>query len=129
MTGAENQKVNSHQPTDSLDDATTDKEIRRMQDGIRDHLIKLGAPDNLIDGAGCDSGDPLDFTTAEITQAFNYFEDQKAAASPQEGVGKACSCCGVAKCGECGPYCDETKSEIDDPCRICAKCINHCPHQ
>lgn len=53
------------------------KEIDRMVDGIRNHLIALGAPADRIDGAGCDSGDPLDFTTAEITQAFSYFEDQR----------------------------------------------------
>lgn len=61
--------------TELEDEAATDAEIRRLQDGIRDHLIALGAPDSLIDGAGCDSGDPLDFTKAEITQAFNYFQD------------------------------------------------------
>jgi hypothetical protein len=55
------------------------KEIDRLVDGIRDHLISLGAPADRIDGAGCDSGDPLDFTTAEITQAFGYFEDQRPA--------------------------------------------------
>jgi len=55
-----------------------DDEIRRFQDGVRDHLISLGVPDSRIDGAGCDSGDPLDFTKAEITQAFSYFEDAAA---------------------------------------------------
>jgi hypothetical protein len=56
--------------------STEDDEIRRMQNGVRDHLILLGVPDSRIDGAGCDSGDPLDFTKAEISQAFNFFEDQ-----------------------------------------------------
>lgn len=51
-------------------------EVDRLVDGIRDHLISLGVPADGIDGAGCDSGDPLDFTKAEITQAFSYFENQ-----------------------------------------------------
>lgn len=55
-----------------------DAEIRRLQDGVRNHLIALGAPDCLIDGAGCDSDDPLDFTKTEITQAFNYFEEVRS---------------------------------------------------
>lgn len=54
-------------------------EIDRLVEGVRDHLIALGVPADRIDGAGCDSGDPLDFTTAEITQAFSYFEDQRPA--------------------------------------------------
>jgi len=53
-------------------------ETDRLVDGVRDHLISLGVPDSRIDGAGCDSGDPLDFTTIEITQAFSYVEDQNA---------------------------------------------------
>lgn len=54
-------------------------EIDRLVDGVRDHLISLGVPADRIDGAGCDSGDPLDFMQAEITQAFNYLEDQRPA--------------------------------------------------
>jgi len=54
------------------------KEIDRLVDGIRDHLIlQFDVPADRIDGAGCDSGDPLDFTKAEITQAFSYLEDQQ----------------------------------------------------
>jgi hypothetical protein len=53
-----------------------DNELRRWQDAIRDKLIDLGAPDHLIDGAGCDSGDPLDFTLAEVGQGVGYFLDQ-----------------------------------------------------
>lgn len=51
-------------------------EIDRLVDGVRDELIRLGVPDERIDGAGCDSGDPLDFMQAEIMQAFSYIEDQ-----------------------------------------------------
>ena len=53
-----------------------DKELRRWQDAIRDKLIDMGAPDWKIDGAGCDSGDPLDFTLAEVGQGVGYFIDQ-----------------------------------------------------
>jgi hypothetical protein len=53
-----------------------DKELSRWQDAIRDKLINLGAPDWKIDGAGCDSGDPLDFTLAEVGQGAGYFVDQ-----------------------------------------------------
>lgn len=42
---------------------------------------------------------------------------------------KRCSCCGASNCGECGPHTDDTRTVIDDPCRLCGKCINHCPHQ
>lgn len=54
----------------------TGKEIRRWQDAIRDKMISMGVPDSKIDGAGCDSGDPLDFTLAEIGQGVGYFIDQ-----------------------------------------------------
>lgn len=47
----------------------------------------------------------------------------------QKSGGEKCSCCGVRYCGECGPYMDSSKTQIDDPCRRCGKCINHCPHQ
>jgi hypothetical protein len=62
---------------DVLDDPRMDKEIRRWQDAIRDKLIDLGVPDHLIDGAGCDSGDPLDYTLAEVGQGVGYFVDQR----------------------------------------------------
>ena len=53
-----------------------EQETLRWQDGIRDKLISLGVPDNLIDGAGCDSGDPLDFTLAEISQGVAFFSGE-----------------------------------------------------
>lgn len=59
-----------------LDNEAVDKELRRWQDAIRDKLIDLGAPDWKIDGAGCDSGDPLDFTLAEVGQGCGWFIDQ-----------------------------------------------------
>lgn len=59
-----------------LDDERVDKELRRWQDAIRDKMISMGVPDDLIDGAGCDSGDPLDFTLAEVGQGLGYFIDK-----------------------------------------------------
>jgi hypothetical protein len=61
---------------DIFDDERVDKELRRWQDAIRDKMIDMGVPDSLIDGAGCDSGDPLDFTLAEVGQGVGYFLDQ-----------------------------------------------------
>ena len=44
-------------------------------------LLKLyeitGAPKGRIDGSGCDSGDPVDLTLSEISQAFGYLEDKR----------------------------------------------------
>jgi hypothetical protein len=58
------------------EDMTLDEhneEIGRWQTEIRELLIQLsGAPDSSIDGSGCDSGDPLDLTKAEIRQAFSF---------------------------------------------------------
>jgi len=51
-------------------DKATERELLRWQELIRDELVNLSGTDK-IDGAGCDSGDPLDFTIAEIRQAFD----------------------------------------------------------
>lgn len=69
--------------TDDFEDKI-DNELRRWQDGIRDRLISLGVPDSIIDGAGCDSGDPLDFTLAEIDQGVGWFIDQLPATTTVE---------------------------------------------
>jgi hypothetical protein len=58
------------------DDPAMDAELHRWQEGIRDKIISCGVPDDIIDGAGCDSGDPLDFTLTEVGQGLNYFIDQ-----------------------------------------------------
>lgn len=59
--------------------ATHDQELRRWQDEIRDAVIRhSGAPDSRIDGAGCDSGDPLDLSLAEISQGFAWIADKHA---------------------------------------------------
>lgn len=51
-------------------------EISRWQAAIRAHVIRhSGAPDDRIDGGGCDSGDPLDVSLAEIGQGFAWFGD------------------------------------------------------
>ena len=77
---------------DLLDDEAVDKELRRWQDAIRDKMISIGVPDSKIDGAGCDSGDPLDFTLAEVGQGVGYFLDQleqlRAATTPQFTLAK-----------------------------------------
>lgn len=54
-----------------------DKELRRWQEEIRDYVIQQsGAPDSKIDGAGCESGDLLDFTLTEIGQGLTFLNDQ-----------------------------------------------------
>jgi hypothetical protein len=68
-----------------LDDERVDKELRRWQDAIRDKMIGMGVPDHVIDGAGCDSGDPLDFTLAEVGQGVGYFVDQLESAPRATG--------------------------------------------
>jgi len=55
-----------------------EQELARWQEAIRELLIETsGAPDHLIDGSGCDSGDPLDLTLTEIRQAFAFQRDYK----------------------------------------------------
>lgn len=51
------------------------KELRRWQDAIRDLLLEH-VPGADIDGGGGDSGDPLDFTLAEISQGMVFRENQ-----------------------------------------------------
>jgi hypothetical protein len=61
----------------TVDSDGDDDELRRWQDAIRDKVIEAsGAPDHVIDGAGCDSGDPLDLTLTEIGLGFNFIDDQ-----------------------------------------------------
>jgi len=56
-----------------------DDELGRWQQEIYEQLGKA-CPGLNIDGAGSDSGDPLDFTRSEIAQVVNYFTDQLATA-------------------------------------------------
>lgn len=49
------------------------------QNRIREAVVKAsGAPDNEIDGSGCDSGDPVDLTLSEIAQGFNFLKARLA---------------------------------------------------
>lgn len=59
-----------------------DKEIGRWQDAIYDLCCKR-APKANIDGAGCDSGDPLDLTLAEIGQMAGALEEDSDALHSQ----------------------------------------------
>jgi hypothetical protein len=60
-------------------------EIRHWQDAIRDKVIEVsGASDELIDGSGCDSGDPLDLTLTEIAQGFAFLRDLRDAPEKEE---------------------------------------------
>lgn len=59
-----------------------DGEMLRWQDAIRDLVIaESHAPDEKIDGGGCESGDPLDSTLAEIRLGFAHVWDCCAANS------------------------------------------------
>ena len=53
-----------------------DNEVARWQERIRDLCCRV-LPD--VDGAGCDTGDPLDLTATEISQCFNHLRDALAA--------------------------------------------------
>ncbi|MGZ5527815.1 MAG: hypothetical protein ACXWJB_04005 [Limisphaerales bacterium] len=56
------------------DAATTEAEQARWQERIYHELCDIAAAAELninIDGGGCDSGDPLDFTITEIRQVTN----------------------------------------------------------
>lgn len=69
---------------DPLESEAVNNELRRWQDAIRDKMINMGVPDFKVDGAGCDSGDPLDFTLAEVGQGLAYFIDQLEATRNKE---------------------------------------------
>ena len=57
-----------------------DKELARWQHDIYNLLCAtVGEPYHRIDGGGCDSGDPLDFTMAEIGQALAILRDEQEA--------------------------------------------------
>jgi hypothetical protein len=52
-----------------------DKELSRWQESIRNLLVKETGCDS-IDGKGCDSGDPLDFTLSEVKQGLAILQDK-----------------------------------------------------
>lgn len=68
------------QATQSAIDASTEAECARWQNAIYELCCaKLkDLPDVNIDGKGCDSGDPLDFTLSEISQAINAWQSATA---------------------------------------------------
>lgn len=51
-------------------------EQARWQSSIYELLLEH-ASDDVVDGKGCDSGDPLDFTLTEIGQALNHVADER----------------------------------------------------
>lgn len=72
------------QLADDLADMTAQRdeaianEQERWQNRI-DHVLGIHVPNAKIDGGGCDSGDPLDFSESELHQAFQYLEAQRDA--------------------------------------------------
>lgn len=78
-----------------------EKEQGRWQKAIYELLVK--ATDDSIDGGGCDSGDPLDFTLAEISQALGILKEKSESVAPpslptQESKGFSY----VGECMDCG---------------------------
>lgn len=47
------------------------------QNCIRGAIIDCGVPDTYVDGGGCESSNPVDFTITEIDQGLGYFIDQR----------------------------------------------------
>ena len=82
-------------------EAEMDGEQARWQKAIYDLLCRLtkGIEHLNIDGAGCDSGDPLDFTLSEISQAIGAVIDQREQLEADCGVMR-CTLEGYAECGD-----------------------------
>lgn len=59
-----------------------DREIARWQEAIYKLCCKE-CPDKNIDGSGCDSGDALDLTLAEIGQAIGHWIDRASGFDPE----------------------------------------------
>lgn len=71
------------------DSEAVQAEQGRWQNAIREHLVKesgLPGADSWIDGVGCDSGDPLDLSLAEISQVLNRFIDAASGAKSEPDV-------------------------------------------
>lgn len=58
-----------------INDDTVETEQSRWQEAIYRLLLEV-VGDDRIDGNGCDSGDPLDFTLTEIGQALSILGDR-----------------------------------------------------
>ena len=57
-------------------DAERDVEQARWQDRIIAEIARA-CPGLSVNGAGCESGDPLDFSAAELRQALNHLLDER----------------------------------------------------
>lgn len=57
-------------------EAEFDTELGRWQQAIYELVKECSGADSEIDGAGCDSGDPLDFTLTEIQQGFAHIQNR-----------------------------------------------------
>lgn len=70
-----------------------DTEVTRWQTAIyeacKKAAVECGQPEHVIDGAGSDSGDPLDFTLLEIWQGMNCFRERAEAAESRASSLKA----------------------------------------
>jgi len=66
----------------------------RWQDAIY-KLVKELSGSDVIDGGGCDSGDPLEYTLAEIREGFNYVKEREAPACDECGECDDCDGSGV----------------------------------
>lgn len=67
----------SREHPDHLKIIPEDLDIRRGQDAIREIILKF-CPTANIDGAGCDSGDWVDFTVEEVRQGLQFQKDEIA---------------------------------------------------
>src|SRR6476469_377899 len=65
-----------------------EEEQGRWQDAIY-ALLCSRVPDDKIDGKGCDSGDPLDFTLSEIAQALSHLQNESDDLRAQIATNKA----------------------------------------
>lgn len=68
----------SEQTIETIQIDAINSEQARWQNEIYQQL-RLACPKANIDGKGCDSGDPLDFTISEIWQALAHLSDERDA--------------------------------------------------
>jgi hypothetical protein len=95
-------------------------------DETKRQLVALGG-EFKGEGFGQDAGGRAAYMLAFEIEG-DKFKIIFAVESPRPVLAGKCSCCGLVACGECGPYTDASKTQIDDPCKLCGKCMSHCPH-
>lgn len=78
--------------TSEIEDTTAEDEQARWQKAIYDLLCSETNSECNIDGGGCDSGDPLDFTLAEISQALAHFKNKLDLISKPQADERADAC-------------------------------------